>query len=137
MLVLVGHTRPELGGSEYAASRSLTTGAVPRCRPQEWQRRYATIAKLISESLVTAVHAPGRGGLLPALFRMTRAAAAGLEVDLGQAPAVADLGWEALLFAETCGRMLLSCREDRLAVVLDRLEGEPAVALGRWTEAER
>jgi phosphoribosylformylglycinamidine synthase len=148
VLVLVGETRDELGGSEWAAARGVTSCRVPVFRPEAWAARYRRVADAIARGLAGAAHAPGPGGLLPALFRMARAADAGLSVDLGQLPvepaaavgasagagaaaaASATPGWEARLFAESGGRFLLACAPERLGELLAALGDEPAAPIG-------
>jgi phosphoribosylformylglycinamidine synthase len=129
VLLLAGETRDELGGSEWAAHRGEPAGEVPRCRPADYWPRYQAVAAAIRDGLVEAAHAVGRGGLLPALFRMARAAALGLRVDLDLAPQEGGPGWEALLFGESCGRMLLACRPGAAPELLRRI-GPSAARIG-------
>lgn len=134
-LMIVGGSEDELGGSEWATRRGMAFSRVPRCQPEAWAARYRSLAALISEGLVSAAHAPGRGGLGPALFRMALAARCGVEVDLSRLPAPGDAGWEARLFGESCGRMLLACSSGKVDEVLDRLETEPVAEIGSFTES--
>jgi len=129
VLVLVGETRDELGATEWAAHRGEAGGEVPRCRPADFWPRYLAVAGALRDGLVAAAHAVGRGGLLPALFRLARAAGLGLRVDLDLAPQAGGPGWEALLFGESCGRMLLACRASDAPEVLRRL-GPAAARIG-------
>jgi phosphoribosylformylglycinamidine synthase len=144
VLVLVGETRDELGGTEWAAARGVTSYCVPVLRPAAWAARYRRVADAIRRGLVGAAHAPGPGGLLPALFRMARAGDAGLSVDLGQFPlepaagaACPPPGWEARLFAESGGRFLLACTAERLGELLVALGDEPAAPIGLFQETRR
>ena len=130
VLFLVGDTAEELGCSEWAAARGAPGGEVPRCRPAEFWNRYRAVAALAAEGLLSAAHAPGRGGLLPSLFLVARASGLGLEVDLARAPRVGHPGWEALLFGESAGRLLVVARPDRAAEVERRLAGLPSARLG-------
>ncbi len=134
LLVIVGETRDELGGTEWARARGVQPTTVPRCDPERWAGRYRTVSAVIRDGLVRAAHAPGRGGLLPALFRMSRAAGLGVEVDLDVLPRDGEPGWEALLFGESCGRFLLACAPDRREDVVRRLEGVPCAVIGRFVE---
>jgi phosphoribosylformylglycinamidine (FGAM) synthase-like enzyme len=110
--------------------RQVAGGAVPRCRPEEFAGRYAAVARLIAGGLITAAHAVGRGGLLPALFHIARAGACGVAFDLSRAPQERDPGWEALLFGESCGRILLVCAEAHAGEVVRSLDGHPATVAG-------
>jgi phosphoribosylformylglycinamidine synthase II len=135
VLVLSGETRDELGGTEWAAHRGEPGGRVPRCRPEASWPRYQAVAGAIRDGLVVAAHAVGRGGLLPALFRMARASGLGLRADLAAAPRDGALSWEALLFSETPGRLLLAAAPDRADELLRRLGGG-AARIGSFDRSE-
>ena len=122
--------RDELGGTAWGVARGLTAGHVPVCRPSEFHRLHLAVADLIRRRLVTAVHAPGRGGLLTGLFYMARAGGLGLIADLGEIPVSGDPSWEARLFGESCGRFLASCVPGDLAAVRARLAGLPFAIAG-------
>jgi phosphoribosylformylglycinamidine synthase subunit PurSL len=132
VLLLVGETADELGGSEYAAHIGTAGGDVPRTRPEESWPRHRAVADAIARGLVTAAHAPGRGGLLAALFQMARAADLGLAVDLDRAPRRGTPGWEALLLGESTGRFLLAARPDRVAELEQALAGFPVARIGAF-----
>ncbi|RMF72744.1 MAG: phosphoribosylformylglycinamidine synthase [Acidobacteria bacterium] len=136
VLFVVGETRDELGGTEWARARGVDGGDVPRCTPEDWAARYRAVSGAIRDGLVRAAHAPGRGGLLPALFQMARAARLGIEADLDAVPVDGQPGWEALAFAESCGRFLLSCAPERCAELERRLDGVPHAVLGRFVEPQ-
>ena len=137
VLLAVGETRDELGGTEWAAHRRAAGGAVPRCRPAAYGPRYERVSGCIRDGLVVGAHAVGRGGLLPALFRMARAAGLGLEVNLSELPLEAARHWEAFLFSETLGRFLLAVRPEKVQEVRARLKDEPVGVLGTYTAAPR
>ena len=134
LLVIVGETRDELGGTEWARARGIAPTTVPRCDPERWAERYRAVSAAIRAGLVRAAHAPGRGGLLPALFRMSRAAGLGVEVDLDAMPRAGEPGWEALLFGESCGRFLLACAPDRRGELARQLGSAPWAVIGRFAE---
>jgi phosphoribosylformylglycinamidine synthase len=132
ILFLVGETGDELGCSEYAAHRGVAAGQVPRCRPVPFLDRYRRVAGAIAAGLVTAAHAPGRGGLLPSLFYLARASGLGLDVDLSRAPASGSPGWEALLLGESAGRLLLAVKPEHADELARRLAGAPFGRLGTF-----
>ena len=132
VLFLVGDTADELGGSEWALARAEPGGEVPRCRPTEFFGRYRAVAPLLAEGLASAAQAPGRGGLLPSLFFLARASGLGLDVDLARAPARGRPGWEALLFGESAGRLLLAAPAGRAGELERRLAGLPAARIGSY-----
>ena len=90
------------------------------------------VAAAIADGLVTAAHAPGRGGFARSLFLLARAAGLGLSVDLSRAPTTGKPGWEGLLFSESAGRFLLVVRPDRAAELEARLAGLPVARIGAY-----
>jgi phosphoribosylformylglycinamidine synthase len=136
VLLLVGDTREELGGTEWAAARGLAGGEVPRCRPAEFWPRYEALARAIRDELVVAAHAVGRGGLLPACFYMARASGMGLGVSLATAPAAPGTSWEGLLYGETPGRFLVACRPEKMDRLRRQLGQVPHAVLGSFIAAE-
>jgi phosphoribosylformylglycinamidine synthase len=138
LLYLVGESRDELGGSEWAARRGAgAQGEVPRCRPAELFPRYQAVARAIEQGLVEAAHAVGRGGLLTSFFYLAQAAALGLSVDLSAAPTAGSPGWEALCFGETQGRLLLACAPERRAALEAALGAVPHALLGAYQAGGR
>jgi phosphoribosylformylglycinamidine synthase len=137
VLILVGDTRQELAGTEWAAAQGLAGGEVPRCRPAELWPRYEAVARAIRDELVVAAHAVGRGGLLHSLFLMARASGMGLGVNLNTAPQGEGTGWDGLLFGETTGRFLLACRPERMDRLRRQLGQVPHAVIGSYTASER
>lgn len=136
VLVAVGETRDELGCTEWAAARGDAGGAVPRCRPEAWWPRYRAVSDAVRDGTAIAAHAVGRGGLLPALFHLARAAGLGLAADLDRLPREGAPGWEALLFSESAGRFLLACRPERAGDLVGRL-GPGAARVGAFDAGGR
>jgi len=137
VLILVGDTREELGGTEWAAARGLAGGEVPRCRPAEFWPRYEAVGRAIRDELVVAAHAVGRGGLATALFLMARAAGMGVGASLTMAPVAPGTTWEGLLYGETPGRLLLACRPERMDRLRKQLGGAPHAVIGSFTASPR
>ena len=137
VLYAIGETGDELGCTEYAAHRGQPGGRVPRCRPEVFHARYEKVASAIAAGLVTAAHAPGRGGLARSLFLLARAAGLGLAVDLSLAPVEGRPGWEALLFSESAGRFLLVVEPGRAARLETHLAGLPLARIGAYDAGDR
>ncbi len=133
-VVIIGQTSDELAGSEWAAHSSSATGRVPRCDPEAWAQRYRALAEVMRDGLLRSAHAPGRGGLAYAAFLMARAGGMGIELDLARLPLGGTAGWEARVFGESMGRLIVTCREEDLSTVLSRLVGHPVAEIGRTLE---
>jgi phosphoribosylformylglycinamidine synthase II len=140
LLVLVGETRQELGGTEWAAARGLPGGQVPRTRPSALWPGYQALAGAIGAGLVQAAHAVGRGGLLHSLFLMARAAGLGLSADLARAPVTGpadSTDWEGRLLGESTGRFLLAVEPARLEALRAALAAVPHAVVGAFDSGDR
>ena len=108
LLVLVGLTRRELGGSHYYARRELIGASVPVVDLVEGPRTAKTVAGLISRGLVAAAHDLSEGGLAVAVAEMLFAGGLGASIDLAGVPCVEDADDDpTLLFSESASRYLL------------------------------
>jgi phosphoribosylformylglycinamidine synthase len=94
-IVVLGHTRPELGGSEWAAVvHGLDGGTPPVADLDAAKRLHALVAELVREREVAGVHDVSDGGLAVALCEMAFAGATGFRVDLTTAPGARDCSAE-------------------------------------------
>jgi phosphoribosylformylglycinamidine synthase len=137
LLVLVGETRQELGGTEWAAARGEAGGEVPRTAPATLWPGYQAVARAIAAGMVQAAHAVGRGGLLASLFFMARASGLGLSADLARPRTAGAVDWEGLLLGETTGRLLLAVEPARLPDLRAALAGIPHAVLGSFDASAR
>lgn len=138
LVVIVGETKAEFGGSEWSALRCAFDHRVPRCAPRAWSARYRALERAIASGAVSSAHAVGAGGLLPALFRIARASGLGLSADLSQLPRGDEpVSWESALFSESCGRVVLTVNKTRMAELTLELEREPLAVIGETTSDRR
>jgi phosphoribosylformylglycinamidine synthase subunit PurL len=125
-LVLLGETRPELGGSEaLAVVHGLIGGRMPFVDIQA----EVALARLLSDpGLGTAAHDCSEGGLAVTLAEMAAASSAGMTID---PPDDVDLMW--WLFGESTARVVLACDPDEVDAILARARAArvPAHAIGR------
>ena len=138
VLVLVGETRDELGGSTWAFTRGQVGGTAPRLDLELGPRSARTVHALISGSLIRSCHDLSDGGLGAALAESSLAGGLGAVVDLSK---VAGPRRDAavLIFSEFPARYLLEVEPDRLGAVTKRLEsdGVPAAAIGLVADEPR
>ena len=122
IIVLVGETRDELGGSEYARTcLGVVAGRPPRLDADRERRTWQAILDAGRDGLLRSAHDLSDGGLAIAVAESCL---------LGGIGAVCDgvdlhLGAEAGLFSESQSRFLVSCSEgdiDRLEDVCRRHE---------------
>ena len=119
VIVLLGETRPELGGSEaLAVIHDTVAGRAPSL---DLEREVEVVAFLAS-GVGGFAHDLSDGGLAVALAEMCIASGLGAEVEL---PPGADPLWG--LFGESTARAIVTCRPDEAqrvpGVVIGRLRG--------------
>jgi phosphoribosylformylglycinamidine synthase len=132
VILLLGETLEELGGSEYlAVVHGLEAGRPPRLDLARERAVQAACRALIAQGLVRSAHDCSDGGLAVALAESGLAAPGGplgAEVELPGA-----LRPDALLFGESASRILVTVRpqDEARAVALARSHGAPCAPIGR------
>jgi phosphoribosylformylglycinamidine synthase subunit PurL len=115
-LLVLGETRAELGGSEWAASvHGVDGGLPPAADLDEARRLHDVVRALVTEHAVSGVHDCSDGGLAVALTEMAIAGETGFRVQ--PEPGAATAAW---CFAETASRVVLSVDPAGVAAVLQR-----------------
>jgi phosphoribosylformylglycinamidine synthase len=131
-IVVLGATKPELGGSEWAAVLHGETGGRPPVADLDAARGlHEVVASLVAAREVSGVHDASDGGLAVALAEMAFGGRVGFRVDLatdGCTPAEA-------CFGESASRVVVAVSSARVASVLDRAvaAGVPAQVVGEAT----
>jgi phosphoribosylformylglycinamidine synthase len=129
VIVLLGRTREELGGSEYlAVVHGVVRGAPPWIDLEAERRLHRVCLAAAVERLLCSLHDVGEGGLAVALAECSFGGPGlGVRVDLEQ-----GLRTDALLFGESQSRMLCSLRRRHLGRLRDlaRREEVPLTILG-------
>lgn len=128
VLVLVGRTRAEFGGSHLGLVLPQAAG---RCVPAPDHgalERYRRIHRAIAAGAVRSAHDLAEGGLAVAVAEMCVAGRLGADVtSCGHGDTVTGL------FSESNGRFVLGVDPERLDEVLTAL-GDDAVVIGRFTD---
>src|SRR4051812_42895742 len=136
-IVLLGTTRSELGGSEWAAVlHGLRGGRPPAADLGAAEHLHELVASLVRERVVRAVHDCSDGGLAVALTRMAIAGAVGVALTLpADDGASGPLTPAEALFAESANRVVLGVAPERRAEIMARAQaaGVPATVLGAAT----
>ena len=128
-IVVLGATRPELGGSEWAAVVHGETGGMPPVADLAVARAlHEFVAEIVADREVTGVHDVSDGGLAVALAEMAFGGEVGFKVDLTTDGCTAAES----CFAESTSRVVLAVPGDRVAAVLGRAvaAGVPAKVVG-------
>lgn len=127
VLLVLGPTREELGGSEEARRLRLPLRQVPRTEPEVFAARYQAFVAARDAGLVRSAHVLARGGLGIALCHTLLAAELDVAVEL---PDVEGLDAWATLWSESSGRLLLTARPDDLPALRGHLEAHGLQTLG-------
>jgi len=138
-LWLIGVTKQELGGSEYARVAGIAGGVVPKVDLATAMKTHRGVARCIAKGLVRAAHDCSEGGLAVALAEMAFAGGLGLNIILREtAPVKALTGEASLLFSETPTRYLLECTERNMWAIEQEIgEGVPKAIIGQVTKTGR
>jgi len=131
VVVLVGESFEELGGSEYLkVVHGLEAGAPPAIDLEQEKRNQEFLLEAVDAGLVRSAHDLSEGGLAVALAESAfhGAAEVGCEVDLDE-----SLRADVLLFGESQSRIVLTCRRANVARLLETAaaRGVPAKSVGR------
>ncbi|MEM7481317.1 MAG: phosphoribosylformylglycinamidine synthase subunit PurL [Acidobacteriota bacterium] len=124
-IVLLGTDDEELGGSAYLRLLHDIEQGAPPAVDLEAEARLAELLRVLAfGGVISAAHDLSTGGLAVALAEATFGRGLGVRVEVAEGP----LG----LFSESQGRVLVSCRPDRLERLLGRAEdiGVPAREIG-------
>jgi phosphoribosylformylglycinamidine (FGAM) synthase-like enzyme len=130
-LVVLGETRAELGGSEWATLHGLRGGCPPAADVAAARALHHLVAGLAAAHDVVAVHDCSDGGLAVAVAEMAIAGDCGVVVDLAALPGPM-LEPAAACFAESANRVVVGVAPNRVDHVLAaaRAEGVPAAEVG-------
>jgi phosphoribosylformylglycinamidine synthase len=137
VLVLVGMTRNEMGGSHYHLVNGLRGGSPPRVDLEQAPLIFRRLHQAIVQGLVRACHDLSEGGLAVALAEMAFAGGVGADVTglRGSGPDLAD---EPLLFAESNTRFVVEVAPDKAAAFVECLgSGVPVAKIGMTCKEPR
>jgi phosphoribosylformylglycinamidine synthase subunit PurSL len=134
ILVLVGTTGLDLGGSLWSEVHKRNGGRVPRVDLKTAPRIFAAVHAAICRRLVRSCHDLSEGGLAVALAEMAFAGGLGASVSLCDVPHEPDAATDfALLFSESPTRFILETRREWLTELSQILTGLPLGRLGEVT----
>ncbi|MCP3919918.1 MAG: phosphoribosylformylglycinamidine synthase subunit PurL [bacterium] len=136
LLMLVGITGPELGGSEYLTHLGLDGGTVPRPDLDSAPKVFEKLHGAMKMKYVESCHDLSEGGLAVAAAEMCIAGGLGVDIDL----AVIDhdpfpAGYDentTLLYAESTTRFLVEVQPGKKFNLQTKLMGVAATPLGRF-----
>ncbi|MEO8194146.1 MAG: phosphoribosylformylglycinamidine synthase subunit PurL [Gemmatimonadales bacterium] len=138
IILMLGDSREEFGGSEYLARiHGTVAGAPPQCDLEGERRAIDALLESIAAGAVSSAHDCSDGGLAVALAECCiaeRGSELGSNVDLTD---VADISTRAAFFGETQGRFVISSSAPEVIEAIARKCGVPVHRIGIVTTPER
>jgi len=132
-LFLLGTTKDEFGGSEWAWSEHAHLGGLPPALDLEAERRLAELLITAGEQgLLTAAHDLSDGGLATALVESSLRYGVGASVTLDEVCARDGIDLFTLLFAESTARALVAVAPESMQAFTQACAANdvPVIALG-------
>tara|TARA_Y100000590_G_scaffold415305_1_gene512960 strand:- start:3955 stop:6111 length:2157 start_codon:yes stop_codon:yes gene_type:complete len=105
VIILVGKTKDELGGSEYYEYiHDFIGGNTPKVDFKESKKNMNSVLSLISKKMIKSVHDCSKGGLAVSISEMCISGKIGSNIDLKK---ICDISPEKILFSESHSRYIL------------------------------
>ena len=134
LLLILGNTGLELGGSQWLLALGLEGGEVPRVDPAIGLATFRALHQAITEGLIRSCHDISDGGLAACLAEMAFAGGLGIDVSLRDVPCDEDCALDGpLLFSESTSRFVIEVKDDDFNSVAGLFKGLPLGRLGRVT----
>jgi phosphoribosylformylglycinamidine synthase len=134
LIYIIGETRDELGGSEYYEHLGYVGANVPQVFTEHFKYTYQSLQNAIEQEQVASCHGVYRGGLAVHLALMAMGGMLGLNVSLKNMPAAAELRSDTILFAESCGRFIVTVDPNQKEAFEELLDGCSFGCIGTVTE---
>ena len=128
VVLAVGETHDEMGGSEYLALRGQLGSTVPKVDFDRNRRLYEQLAAAIDKGLVASCHDCSDGGLGAALAESAFAGGFGMDIDITRMKIENGV---VALFSESAGRFVVTVAPDKLAGFKECLAGAAVMELGQ------
>jgi phosphoribosylformylglycinamidine synthase len=138
LLYILGETKAEMGGSEFAAYLNIKSGTdhtglhVPQVDGKKNATLYKRYYKAVQNGLVASAVGLDRGGFAIALLRSAIGGQLGIEVDVRKIGS-SELATSEILFSESNGRLLVSVTPEKQKKFERMLKGSACACVGRVT----
>ncbi len=130
LLVLVGTTKDELGGSVYYKTKGELGKNAPRVQKHAAHDTLLAVSRAIQAGCVLAAHDLSEGGVAAATTEMSIGGRLGANVKLDAMNVDSDLDATKRMFSESQSRFLLEIPPDRLADLEANLGQVPFAVIG-------
>ena len=137
IVVIVGKTYPELGGSEYFSYFDRRGNIPPRVRANVAKKTYVGLEKAIKMGIIRSCHDISDGGLVCSLAESAFAGGLGMEIDCTRIPQRSIYRDDFLLFSESQSRFIVTIKEENMAAFEKVSKGVPYGVAGKIRDDER
>jgi phosphoribosylformylglycinamidine synthase subunit PurSL len=132
VLLLIGRTQAEFGGSHYQlVTGDIREGEVPKVDLQRAPKVFAAVHAVIRRGLVRSCHDLSEGGLAVALAEMAFAGGLGIDVSLCS---FGEMDETTLLFSESNTRFVLEVPLEATQEVVSLVEQQTGLGVARLGE---
>ncbi|MCE5228742.1 phosphoribosylformylglycinamidine synthase [bacterium] len=141
LVYVIGQTRSELAGSEYAWMSSERAGKgwdegptiggkIPEINAGAMWQVYEATEKAVKAGLVRSLHAPALGGLAAGFARVSMGGEMGLSVELEAIPTGEGMNPTECLFSESAGRFIATVAPENAREFEKLFNGIPCGRVG-------
>ncbi|MCE5252556.1 phosphoribosylformylglycinamidine synthase subunit PurL [bacterium] len=137
MILIVGLTRTEMGGSHYWDIHGAVGNSVPTVDVQTARATMIALHTAMRHGLIESCHDCSEGGIGVALAEMAFAGGIGAAADLILVPTETPMRVDHILFSESNSRFIIEIRPDHINEVSYILRDVPFAIIGKTTGNDR
>jgi phosphoribosylformylglycinamidine synthase len=130
VIMIVGQTKDELGGSHYYDIHGHIGANVPTVDTKSAKASMTAIHKAMQKGLIRSCHDCSEGGIGVAVAEMAFAGGYGASVDLTSVPVDAPLADDHVLFSESNSRFIIEVADEHVDALCKMLKGVDYAAIG-------
>jgi phosphoribosylformylglycinamidine synthase len=135
-IFIIGHTFPEMGGSEYYEFfHKITGGTVPQVNLKADRQNRTAVLNLVKTGLAMCAHDCSKGGIGVALAEMAIAGSVGFKVQLDSVPNSCKQIDE-ILFSETQSRYIIATKDPEAVCKILSSKGVSFAEIGNTIPTE-
>lgn len=141
LVIVLGLTRDELGGSEYyrllgekERGEAFIGKDVPKVNVAETRPVYLAAAEVIRQGLAASAGSVHQGGIAVALVKCAMGGRLGMRLELDKVEQEGITDVRRLMFSESQGRILMTIAPDKLQAVKEICADVPFSIIGEMTE---
>ena len=131
LIYVLGHTRNELGGSEYYAMQGYIGNNIPTVDTNKAVGLYQTLAEVIEGELCHSVHTPAFGGLGVGFAKIAIAGRLGVNIDISCLSEFEEMEMEEILFSESNSRFIVTISPSAREEFEDLMHNQPFSCVGQ------